>query len=123
ALSALATWTAGQSVIAAHPELTRALGFFAFGTGGFTHLLGLGLLIAGIAVPSLIRRLLPPPVAWAGLAVAAVCELSILAMGSEPRQPLIPIGRFPGLAWIVAAGFLIPRARHRSTQNTKKERS
>lgn len=121
AVSALLTWTAGHEPIAAHPELTRALGFLAFGSGGFAHLLGLGLLVAGIAVPGLILRLLPTTLSWAGLVIAAVCELSILTMAFEPLQPLIPIGRFTALVWLVAAGFLIPRSRQRT--NTPKERS
>ncbi|GAA1853376.1 hypothetical protein GCM10009813_13510 [Brevibacterium marinum] len=121
AISAVVTWTAGQDVIAANPELTRALGFLAFGTGGFAHLLGLGLLVAGIAVPSLILRLLPAPLAWAGLAIAAICELSILTMALEPLMVLIPIGRFTALAWIVATGFLLPRTRQHT--NTPKEKS
>lgn len=120
-VSALLTWTAGHEPIAAHPELTRALGFLAFGSGGFAHLLGLGLLVAGIAVPGLILRLLPSALSWAGLAIAAVCELSILTMALEPLQPLIPLGRFTALVWIVVAGFLIPRSRQRT--NTPKERS
>ncbi|WP_208085386.1 hypothetical protein [Brevibacterium atlanticum] len=121
AISALLTWTAGNDAVAAHPELTRALGFLAFGTGGFAHLLGLGLLVAGIAVPGLILRLLPLPLAWAGLVIAAICELSILTMALEPFQALVPIGRFTALAWIVAAGFLLPRSRQR--KNTLKGRS
>lgn len=121
AISALLTWTAGHDAVAAHPELTRALGFLAFGAGGFAHLLGLGLLVAGIAVPGLILRLLPRPLAWAGLVIAAICELSILTMALEPFQTLVPIGRFTALAWIVAAGFLIPRSRQR--KNTPKEKS
>jgi hypothetical protein len=119
ALSAILTWTAGQDDVAALPELSRALGFIAFGTGGFAHVLGLGLLVAGIAVPSLIRHLLPTPLAWAGLVIAALCELTVLAMVIEPLQPLIPIGRFSALIWIVAAGFLMPRTRHQ--RNTTKE--
>jgi len=121
AISALLTWTAGSVAVAAHPEQTRALGFLAFGAGGFAHLLGLGLLVAGIAVPGLILRLLPLPLAWAGLAIAAICELSILTMALEPFQALVPIGRFTALAWIVVAGFLLPRSRQR--KNTSKERS
>jgi len=37
----------------------------------------------------------------------------------EPLQPLVPIGRFAALIWIVAAGFLMPRTRHQ--RNTTKE--
>lgn len=120
AISAILTWTAGQAAIAAHPELTRTLGFLAFGAGGFAHLLGLGLLVAGIAVPSLILRLLPTPLAWAGLAIAAVCELSILTMALDPFQTLIPIGRFTALVWIAVAGFIMPRSRHRKITQEKK---
>ncbi|WP_234796847.1 CaiB/BaiF CoA transferase family protein, partial [Mycolicibacterium porcinum] len=37
-------------------------------TGGVGHIVALGLLLAGIAVPGLILGLLPRPVAWTGLA-------------------------------------------------------
>lgn len=119
--SALVTWTASQSPVAMQSDLTHALGFLAFASGGFAHLLGLGLLIAGIAVPALVLRLLPAPLTWAGLVIAAMCEFTVLAMIAEPLHVVIPIARFTALAWIIAAGFLMPRTRHR--KNPQKEDS
>lgn len=112
AVSAIITWTQGQPVVSAQPELTHALAYLSFAAGGFAHVLGLGLLVAGIAVPGLILRLLPAPFAWAGLVIAGLAELSFLTMVIEPLQFLIPVGRFGSLGWLVIAGFLLPKTRH-----------
>jgi hypothetical protein len=112
AVSATITWTQSQAVVSAQSELTHALAYLSFATGGFAHVLGLGLLVAGIAVPSLILRMLPVPFAWVGLVIAGIAELSFLSMVIEPLQLLIPIGRFGALIWLVIAGFLLPKTRH-----------
>lgn len=85
----------------------------SFAAGGFAHVLGLGLLVAGIAVPGLLLRLIPTGFAWVGLVIAVLAELSFLSMVVEPLQILIPIGRFGSLIWLVAAGFLLPITRQR----------
>jgi hypothetical protein len=120
AVSACLTWTQSQAAISAQPELTHALAFLSFATGGFAHVLGLGLLVAGIAVPALLLRLLPASVAWTGLVVAVLSELSFLSMVWQPLQILIPIGRFGSLIWLVVAGFRLPVTRHsrRSTRSS-----
>ncbi|HLR93500.1 MAG TPA: DUF4386 domain-containing protein [Jiangellaceae bacterium] len=112
AVSAIITWTQSQPVVSANPELTHALSYVSFAAGGFAHTLGLGLLVAGIAVPTLLLRLLPTWFAWIGLILAGAAELSFLAMVVEPLQFLIPIGRFGALIWLVVAGFLLPKTRH-----------
>ena len=112
AVSAIVTWTQSQSVVSADPGLTHALSYISFASGGFAHVLGLGLLVAGIAVPLLLLRLVPAWFAWAGLVLAVLAELSFLSMVLEPLQFLIPVGRFGSLIWLVAAGFLLPRTRH-----------
>jgi hypothetical protein len=111
AVSAIITWTQSQPVVSADPELTHALAYASFAAGGFAHVLGLGLLVAGIAVPALLLRLMPRWFAWTGLVIAALAELSFLAMVIEPLQFLIPIGRFGSLIWLVIAGFLLPKTR------------
>lgn len=113
AVSAIITWTAGQQAVSADPVLTHALGYLSFAAGGFAHVLGLGLLVAGITVPALLLRLLPAWFAWIGLVVAGLAELSILTMVAEPLQLLIPIGRFGSLIWLIIAGFLLPKT-HRT---------
>ncbi len=112
AVSAIVTWTQSQSVVSADPALTHALSYLGFAAGGFGHVLGLGLLVAGIAVPALLLRLMPAAVAWVGLVIAALAELSFLTMVIEPLQFLIPVGRFGSLIWLVVAGFLLPKTRH-----------
>lgn len=112
AVSAIVTWTQSQDVVSANPELTHALAYVSFAAGGFAHVLGLGLLVAGIAVPALLLRLVPTWFAWVGLVIAVLAELSFLTMVLEPLQFLIPIGRFGSLIWLVAAGFLLPKTRH-----------
>ena len=111
-VSAIITWTQSQPAVSADPELTHALAYASFAAGGFAHVLGLGLLVAGIAVPALLLRLMPRWFAWTGLVIAALAELSFLAMVIEPLQFLIPIGRFGSLIWLVIAGFLLPKTRH-----------
>lgn len=112
AVSAIVTWTQSQPAVSADPGLTHALSYVSFAAGGFAHVLGLGLLVAGIAVPTLLLRILPVPFAWIGLVIAGLSELSFLSMVIEPLQFLIPIGRFGSLIWLVIAGFLLPKTRH-----------
>lgn len=119
AVSAIVTWTQSQPVVSADPELTHALAYASFAAGGFAHVLGLGLLVAGIAVPALILRLMPAWFAWVGLVVAVIAELSFLTMVIEPLQFLIPVGRFGSLIWLVVAGFLLPRTRHAESRRTE----
>ncbi len=110
-ISASVTWVLSRPEVTSDTGLTRALAYLAFLTGGAGYVVGSGLFVAGLAVPALILRLLPRWLAWAGLLVAAVSELSFLSMAVEPLQVLLPIGRFGGLAWLIAAGFLLPRTR------------
>ena len=82
---------------------------------------GLGLLVAGIAVPSLILGFLPRWLAWAGLVIAAISELSFLSMVLEPLQVLLPVSRFGGLVWLIAAGFLLPNRRAAANQERRRQ--
>lgn len=110
-LSALLSWVLSRPEITTDVTLTHAMWFLAFITGGTAYVVGIGLLVAGIAVPALILRLVPRWLAWTGLVIAALSELSFLSMAVEPFQVLLPIGRFGGLIWLIAVGFLLPRTR------------
>jgi hypothetical protein len=77
------------------------------------HVVFLGLLVAGIAVPGWLVGLLPRPLALGGLAIAAVAELSTLSLLWQPMSFLLPLGRFPALLWLIAAGILLPHKRPR----------
>jgi hypothetical protein len=113
ALSGLLQWTLARPAVVEARPLVRALHDLSFLTGGPAHVVFLGLLVAGVAVPGLLLGLLPRPLAVAGLVIAALCELSTLALIWPTLAVLVPIGRFPALAWLVAAGFLLPRRRRR----------
>lgn len=83
---------------------------FALGGVGFVG--GLGLLMAGIAVPTIILRLAPHWLGWSGLALAVVAEVSFLAMVWSGFDVLLPLCRFGGLLWLAVMGFTLPRTRH-----------
>ncbi|MCU1615975.1 MAG: hypothetical protein JWO98_3515, partial [Frankiales bacterium] len=63
------------------------------------------------AVPGLLAGLLPRPVALIGLVIAAVAEVSTLTLLVAGAAVLLPVARFTALAWLIAAGFLLPRRR------------
>jgi hypothetical protein len=75
----------------------------------------LALLVAGVAVPSLILRLTPRPLAWFGLVIAAIGMVSTLTLLTSALDFTLPIGRFGGLIFIVATSVLLPASRHRLT--------
>jgi hypothetical protein len=110
-LSGLLQWTLSRPAVRADTPLVRALHDLAFLTGGPAHVVALGLLLAGIAIPSLILGLLPRPLAWAGLLIAAVAELSTIVLVWPSLAFVLPIARFPGLIWLVVTGFLLPHRR------------
>jgi hypothetical protein len=114
ALSGLLGWTLSRPELHDDPALVRALQLLNFAAGGAGHVVFLGLLLAGIAVPALLARLLPAWLAWAGLVIAGIAELSTLALLIDLAAYLLPIARFAGLAWLIAAGFLLPRQRARA---------
>jgi hypothetical protein len=115
ALSALFGWTLSRPEVLAEPVVVRVLQDLAFATGGTGHVVFLGLLVAGVAVPGWLAGLLPRLFALAGLAVAAVAELSTLTLLVSDAAILLPVARFTALAWLIAAGFLLPRTRTRKT--------
>jgi hypothetical protein len=93
----------------------------AFGGVGFSA--PLGLLFGGVSIPAAFMRLLPKWVIGLGLLLFAIGELSSLNIISSPALFLIPLTRFPGFIWLIAAGFLIPstagaRARPSAIQAT-----
>lgn len=120
-LSALAGYLLSRPELSSDPRLALALAFLSFATGGVGYVTGLGLLIAGMAVPGVILGLFPRWLAWAGLAIAALAELSFLSLAVEPLQFLLPIGRFGGAAWLIAAGFLLPFDRREVRDRSRTE--
>ncbi|MDP5227102.1 MULTISPECIES: hypothetical protein [Arthrobacter] len=111
-VAGLLSWSLGQAAAGVSPRTTHLLNDFVFAVGGVGFVGGLGLLIAGIAVPSLILRLVPRWLAWTGLVLAALSELSFFGLLWPVLDILLPIGRFAGLLWLSVIGFRLPRTRH-----------
>jgi hypothetical protein len=110
-ISALGAWIVSQPGVATDTGAMRVASLLAFASGGFAHTATLGLLLAGVSVPSLAFRLIPRWIAWFGLVVAAICELALISMVFPAASPLLPLGRFPALIWLIAAGFAMPKRR------------
>lgn len=119
AFSALLTWALTRPEVLAHESLVRLVHDLAFITGGPGFIVPSGLLIAGIAVPGLLARLLPPWHAWAGLVIAGLAMIATLTVAVPELSFLLPIVRFPSLAWLVLAAFLLPRHRARGAQGAR----
>ena len=111
ATSALVQWVLSRPEVADQRAVVRPLADLAFAAGGPGAVVFLGLLVAGVAVPAMYRRLLSRPVVVAGLIVAAVAELSTIALLTESATFLLPVGRFGGLLWLIAAAALLPAQR------------
>ncbi|UOX86725.1 DUF4386 domain-containing protein [Amycolatopsis sp. FBCC-B4732] len=97
-LSGLATWTAAQN-----PDFARPFTSLAFAAGAFGFAVPLALLIAAVA------RTTPRWLEITGYVVAGLAGLSALGMLTDVLYPLIPVGRFGGLIWLVLASFTKPR--------------
>jgi hypothetical protein len=113
ALSGLFTWALADTAAVASPAVAHLVFDLSFATGAAGFVVPFALLIAGAAVPALILRLTPRWLAWAGLVIAAVGMLSTLTLLTGALDPTLPIVRFGGFAWIVAASMTLPSSRHR----------
>jgi hypothetical protein len=114
AASALVQWTLAQPGVAVNGELTQALYFLLFATGGVGYSVPLGLLFAGVSITAGFLRLLPRWLVGFGVLLAAVGELSSLSLIVPGALFFIPLTRFPGFIWLIVAGFQLPSARARA---------
>ncbi|WP_433781193.1 hypothetical protein ACQPX6_15945 [Actinomycetospora sp. CA-101289] len=73
------------------------------------------LLLAGVAVPALILRLVPRWLAITGIVLAAFGVLATLSVAVLAVAPALPVVRFGGLLWFLAVSVALPRHRHRAT--------
>ncbi|SOJ56203.1 hypothetical protein MSIMFB_03677 [Mycobacterium simulans] len=109
-LTGLLGWTLSRPDVTADAALVRAIYFLVFLVGGPGHLVTLGMLIAGIALPSLTLGLLSRPAACTGLAIAVLAELTAVVLAWPELGVILPIARVSALVWLVVAGALLPRA-------------
>lgn len=107
--AALAMWTLTRPGIANDPSLVSALYSLDFGLAGVGYSAPAGLLIAGIAITAGFSRLLPKWLVVSGIVLAAIGELSSLTLIFPKLVVLIPLTRFLGFVWLIAAGFALPR--------------
>jgi hypothetical protein len=114
-LAGLLAWLLSRPELSADTALVRALYLLVFLIGGPGHVVALGLLVAGMAVPGLTLGLMPRPVAWMGLATAALAELTTLVLIWQELGVLLPIARVLALAWLVLAGAAITQAAERDS--------
>jgi hypothetical protein len=71
----------------------------------------MGLLVLGISIPAAFFKLLPKWLVVGGFILGAIGELSAWSLVVPKAVFLIPLTRFPGFLWLIAAGFLLPRLR------------
>jgi hypothetical protein len=115
-LTGLLGWLLSRPEIAGDTTLVRALYLLTFLVGGVAHVVALGVLIAGVATSGLAHRLLPRALAWVGVAIAALCELTMLVLAWQPLGPALPVARVAGLVWLLVAGARLPTRRSESTE-------
>jgi hypothetical protein len=111
AACALIMWVMAYPGIAQDQAVLRALYYLAFAFGGVGFSVPLGVLIAGICVPAAFMKLLPRWLIVFGLVLAVMGESSWLTLVMPNALPLIPLTRFPGFIWLIAAGFTLPSGR------------
>jgi hypothetical protein len=109
--STMGQWALSRPGVGDNGPLARALYDFVFAAGGPGYTVPLGLLCAGIAVPALLGRLTSRRLAWVGLAIAAVGELSALSLIIPQALFLVPLTRFPAFVWLAWVGFRLPKTR------------
>ena len=111
-LTGLVAWTLSRPEVSGDTALVRTLYYLVFLVGGAGHIVALGVLIGGMAAPSLALRLLSRPLAWAGLAIAVLCELATLVLIWPALGPILPVARVSALGWLVVAGVRLPMRRN-----------
>jgi hypothetical protein len=111
AISGLIAWLLSQPGVALDASVVHALYLLAFATGGPALVAMLGLLLAGVSVPSAFAGLMPRWLVVLGLVVAVISELATLSLVFPVLYVLLPLGRFPAMVWMIGAGFSLPNFR------------
>jgi hypothetical protein len=111
AASALVLWVMAYPGIAQDSAVLRALYYLTFAVGGVGFSVPFGLLLAGVCIPAAFFKLLPKWLVVFGIVLAVIGELSALSLIIPNALFLIPLTRFPGFIWLIAAGFALPKTR------------
>jgi hypothetical protein len=111
-VSHMTMWVMTLPVVNHNPLFLPPLYFVAYAFGGPGFSIPMGLLIAGISITSAFTGLLPKWIVASGILLAVIGELSWLHLPFFPKFVLlIPLTRFPGFLWLIAAGFALPASR------------
>ena len=110
-LSGLCGWILSQPAIAGDLVVMHAIQLLGFGGGGIAFTAALGLLMAGVSVPCLFGKYTPRWVAWLGLVLAGIAELSVITLIVPQFVWLLPIVRFPSFIWMIGTGFTLIKKR------------
>jgi hypothetical protein len=105
--NAAVLFSMAQPAVSQSKDAILALYYLGFAMGGPAYSVSFGLLMAGISVPLLFRRLVPRWIPILGFVLAAIGELSWLTIEFPQALPLVPLTRFPGFIWIIAVGFAL----------------
>jgi hypothetical protein len=112
-------WAAASVANVASDDLVLGLYRLQMALGGSGFSVPFGLLLAGVAVTGGLSRSLPKWFAILGVVLAIIGELSWLFLIAPQALPLIPLARFPGFAWLIAAGWLLPNTRAAKTPHNE----
>jgi hypothetical protein len=105
-------WTMAHPGIANDARLIDALYFMQYAFGGPGFSVALGLLLAGVSVTAGFMKMLPKWIVIFGIVLAVFGELSWLNLIFPKALFLVPLTRFPGFVWLIAAGFKLPRTKN-----------
>jgi len=112
ALGGLIGWASAETAPLGDPVVAKLLSELGFATGAVGYVVPFALMMAGVAVPALLKALLPRPLAITGLVIAAIGMISTATLLTLVLAPTVPVVRFGGLIWLVAASALLTRTRH-----------
>jgi hypothetical protein len=112
-------WAMSYPEVAHEPAVLQAFYRLTFALGGPGFSVPLGLLIAGISITAGFSKLLPKWIVILGIVIAVIGELSWLDILVPQALPLIPLTRFPGFVWMIAAGFSLPKTIERAKAEHK----
>jgi hypothetical protein len=116
--SSTVLWTLAQPGIAQDRTLVQALHWLDQTFGGVGFSVPFGLLMAGVSVTAAAYRLVPTWIVVLGLALAVSGELSWINLLTPKALFLVPLTRFPGFVWLIAAGFALPNSVERPNSAT-----
>ncbi|WP_431970448.1 hypothetical protein [Nocardia sp. bgisy134] len=107
--SGVISWVLTVPEVNADPTTVRALHTLAFLSGGPADVMASGVLTAGIALGASSGKLLGPWLIRIGLGIALLAMLTTVSLTFTAAAVVLPIARFSGMAWLIVAGFRLPR--------------